>query len=118
MNDNHAASILFWIKLIHTLAFLVIGAAILYIIYSGVFDVGGTALIIALIIVVAEIVVFTANGFHCPLTKIAQQMGDATGNDFIGDIFLPKGFARLVPLVCGSLAFIGFVLVGVRLLIE
>jgi hypothetical protein len=116
MPDHRMLPVIFWIKLIHTLAFLVISAAILYILYSGLFNVGGTGLVIAVIVVVTEIVVFAANGFHCPLTKLAQKMGDATGDDFIADMFLPEGFARLVPPVCGSMAFLGFVLVGVRLL--
>jgi hypothetical protein len=90
--------------------------AILYILYSGVFNVGGTGLIIAVILVLAESVVFVANGFRCPLTKLARRLGDVTGDDFIADIFLPKGFARLVPFVCGGLALIGLLLVGIRLL--
>lgn len=109
-------SALFWIKLLHTLVFLVESAAILYILYSGIFNVRGTGLLIAVILVVAEIVVFVGNGTRCPLTKLARQMGDATGNDFIADIFLPERFARLIPMVCGGLAMIGLVLVVVRLL--
>lgn len=115
MTTNHVPSALFLIKLFHTLAFVVESAAIFYILYSGWFNVGGTGLIIAVIVLVAEIVVFAANGMVCPLTKLARRLGDATGNDFIADIFLPERFARLIPLVCGGLAFIGLLLVGVRL---
>jgi hypothetical protein len=109
-------SALFWVKLLHTLVFIVETIAILYILYSGVFNVHGTGLAVAVIVVLTEIVVFVANGTRCPLTKLARQMGDVTGNDFIADIFLPERFARLIPLVCGGLAFIGLLLVGVQLL--
>ncbi len=109
-------SALFWIKLLHTLVFIVESAAILYILYSGLFNVRGTGLVIAVILVLAEIIVYVGNGTRCPLTKVARQLGDATGNDFIADIFLPERFARLIPMVCGGLAVIGLLIVGLRLL--
>lgn len=108
-------SALFWIKLLHTLVFIVESAAILYILYSGLFNVRGTGLVIAVILVMAEIIVYVGNGTRCPLTKVARQLGDATGNDFIADIFLPERFARLIPMVCGGLAVIGLLIVGLRL---
>lgn len=109
-------SALFAIKLLHTVVFLVESVAILYILYSGLFNVRGTGLVIAVILVLAEIVVFVANGTRCPLTKLARDLGDKTGNDFVADIFLPERFARLIPFVCGGLAEIGLLLVGIRLL--
>ncbi len=96
--------------------FLVESAAIVYILYSGLFNVGGTGLLIAVSLVLAEIVVFVANGTRCPLTKIARRLGDATGNDFVADMFLPERLARLIPLVCGGLALVGLLLVIFRLL--
>lgn len=108
--------LLFWIKLLHTLVFLVESAAIIYILYSGIFNVRGLGLLIAVTLVLAEIVVFVANGTRCPLTKIARRLGDATGNDFIADIFLPERFARLIPFMCGGLALIGLLMVAFRFL--
>src|SRR5271165_3200541 len=110
-------SAIFWIKLLHTVIFVVESAAILYILYSGLFDVRGPVLVIAVIVVLAEVVIFVANGAHCPLTKVARQLGDKTGNDFVADIFLPEQFARLIPFVCGGLALIGLLIVGARLLV-
>jgi hypothetical protein len=109
-------SALFWIKFFHTLVFLVESAAILYIIYSGITNTGGTALAIAIGLVLAEVVVFTANGMHCPLSQIARDLGDQTGNDFVADMFLPQRFARMIPFGCGGLATIGLLLVAVRVL--
>jgi hypothetical protein len=114
LQSNNTA--VFLIKLFHTLVFLVESAAILYIVYSGITNTGGTGLVIAIALVLAEVIVFVANGLVCPLTNLARRMGDATGNDFIADIFLPARFARLIPPVCGGLALIGLLLVGLRVL--
>ena len=108
---------LFWIKLFHTVIFVVESVAILFILYSGLFNVRGPALVIAVVLVLAEVAVFVANGAHCPLTNLARQLGDKTGNDFVADMFLPERYARAIPFVCGGLAFIGLLIVGVRLLI-
>ena len=64
-----------------------------------------------------EVVVYLGNGARCPMTKLALRLGDETGDDFIADIFLPKWFAPLIPPICGVLAVIGMVMVGLRLLI-
>jgi hypothetical protein len=110
-------SSLFWIKSLHTAIFVVESVAILYILYSGVFNVRGPGLVVAVILVLAEVIVFFASGLRCPLTNVARRLGDATGNDFIADIFLPERFARLIPFVCGGLAFCGLLIVGIRLII-
>jgi hypothetical protein len=54
---------------------------------------------------------------HCPLSQVARDLGDRTGNDFVADMFLPQRFARLIPFVCGGLATIGLLLVAIRVLI-
>lgn len=110
-------SAIFWVKFIHTLIFLVESAAILYILYSALFDPNAPGVAIAVILVLAEIVVFVANGTRCPLTKLAKELGDETGNDFVADIFLPARFARMIPFVCGGLAITGLLVLGVRLLV-
>ena len=108
----------FWIsgiKLLHTLVFFVESMAILYILYSGLFNVRGPAFAVAIVLVLTEVIVFVASGTRCPLTKWARLLGDTTGNDFLGD-FMPERFAKRIPLVCGGLALIGFLMVGLRLL--
>ena len=116
MTTARLSSTLFWIKFFHTLVFLVESVAILYILYCGITNTGGTGLIIAIVLVLAEVVVFTVNGMHCPLSQIARDLGDQTGNDFVADIFLPQQFARAIPFVCGGLATIGLLIVAVRVL--
>jgi hypothetical protein len=107
---------LFWIKFVHSVVFIVESIAILYILYSGVYDVRSPWLVVAIVLVLAEIIVYVGNGTHCPLTKLARKLGDKTGDDFIADIFLPKWFAPLIPPICGALAVLGLLTVGLRLL--
>jgi hypothetical protein len=108
---------LFWLKLAHSLVFVVESGAILYILYSGLFKVGGPWLVVAIVLVLAEMVLFVGNGMHCPLTRLARELGDSTGDDYIADLFLPDGIPQLIPRICGALAVIGLVIVGLRLLI-
>jgi hypothetical protein len=108
---------LFWLKSAHSLVFVVESSAILYILYSGLFNVRGPWLVVAVGLVLAEMAVYVANGMRCPLTRLAKQWGDPTGDDYIADLFLPEGFARLVPLICGTMAIIGLLVVGLRLLV-
>jgi hypothetical protein len=44
-----------------------------------------------------ETLIFTANGFHCPLTAVAQNLGDVHGS--VTDIYLPHWFARNLPAI-------------------
>jgi hypothetical protein len=107
---------LFLVKSFHTLVFLVESAAILYILYSGLFDVRDPGLVVAIGLVAVEGAVFVLNGFRCPLTPLARSLGDATGNDYLADIFLPEWFAPLIPRICGGLMVVGLILVGLRFL--
>jgi hypothetical protein len=104
--------ILLGIKTLHTVIFLVMSAAILYILYSGLTRTFNEWVVVALAAVLLECVVFLANKRHCPLTDWARRYGDASGNDWIADIFLPAWFAPKIPLLCGGLFMVSlFVLV-------
>jgi hypothetical protein len=109
---------LFLIKSFHSFVFIVETVAILFILYSGLFNVGGPWLVVAIILVVAEIIIFVGTGLRCPLTNLAKKLGDKTGDDYIADILFPEWFKPLVSPVCGSLAFIGLIIVGLRLVIR
>ena len=47
--------------------------------------------------VAGECVVFAGNGFRCPLTRLAEDAGAASGS--VTDIYLPAWFARNLPAV-------------------
>ena len=109
-----AQGLLFFIKLAHSIVFLVESAAIMYILGCGLFGRRGRWLKLAYGLVGAEVAVFVGNGRRCPLTKVAQALGDPTGDDLIADIFLPNWFIPLVTPVCGGLAAVGSLLVLLR----
>ena len=75
------------IKTFHTAIFLFMSVAILYILYSGLTRTYDWKLVAAFAAIILEIAVYLLNGLRCPLTKLAQQYGDPTGNDLIADIF-------------------------------
>lgn len=104
------AQLLFLIKFSHSIVFLIESAAILYLLYCALTGTTGVWLTIAIILVLLETVVFVGNGQRCPMTALAQRLGDPTGDDLIADIFLPRWFTPLVTPVCGGLAAVGFAL--------
>jgi hypothetical protein len=110
---------LFTIKFIHTIIFLIMSAAILYVFYGGMTDnYHPTLLLIALVMVAVESAVFIGNGRRCPLTKLAQEHGDTGGgHDFIADIFLPDWMATKIPPVCGALFVIGLIALLIHLVL-
>lgn len=109
--------VLLGIKTLHTLIFLVMSAAILYVLYSGLTRTYDGWLIVALAAVILECIVFLANNRRCPLTKWAKLYGDSTGNDWIADIFLPAWFAPKIPLLCGGLFAVSLIVLVMNFLL-
>ena len=104
---------LFAIKFVHTLVFLFMSACLLVIVYCGLTQTYGWPLGLALGAIALEAVVFLGNGRRCPLTDLARQYGDATGNDFIADIFLPAWAAQKIVPVSSVILLIGLALLVV-----
>ncbi|QCB98294.1 hypothetical protein E5206_16375 [Arthrobacter sp. PAMC25564] len=85
------------VKSLHTFAWFTIEACMVYVLYAGIRGRTDRKASLAAGVVTAETLVFAANGFHCPLTAVAQDLGDATGS--VTDIYLPKWFARNLPAI-------------------
>ena len=85
------------VKAVHTLAWFTIEAAMVYVLYAGIRGHSDRRAGLAGAVVFAETGVFAGNGFHCPLTAVAQRLGDATGS--VTDIYLPGWFARNLPAI-------------------
>lgn len=66
-----------------------------YVLYAGARGRTDRRVGLAAGVVTAETLVFAANGFHCPLTAVAKDLGDETGS--VTDIYLPRWFARNLP---------------------
>lgn len=85
------------VKTVHTLAWFSIEAAMAYVLYAGIRGRSDRKAGVAGAVVFAETAIFAGNGFHCPLTAVAQRLGDANGS--VTDIYLPGWFARNLPAI-------------------
>jgi hypothetical protein len=85
---------LFGVKAFHSLAFWVIQTAIFYLLYKGVRRESDRRAAAAFAIATGEVIVYAGNGFRCPLTGLAEELGAERGS--VTDIFLPSWLARNV----------------------
>ena len=85
------------VKAIHTIAWLAIEASMAYVLYTGVKGRTDRKTGVAAVVVAGETLIFAANGFRCPLTAVAQDLGDSNGS--VTDIYLPHWFARNLPAI-------------------
>jgi hypothetical protein len=97
---------LFSVKAFHSLAFAVIQTAIFYLLYKGARGESDRRAGAALAIATGEVIVYAGNGFRCPLTSLAEELGAERGS--VTDIFLPSWLASNVaniytPLLVAAL---------------
>ncbi len=64
------------VKAFHTLAWFTIEACMVYILYSGIRGQSDRRAGLAASVVAGETLVFAANGFRCPLTAVARNLGN------------------------------------------
>jgi hypothetical protein len=83
------------VKSFHTFAWFTIEACMAYVLYTGIRDRADRKTGAAAVVVAGETLIFAANGFHCPLTAVAQDLGDGKGS--VTDIYLPRWLARNLP---------------------
>jgi len=82
---------------VHTLTWLSIESCVMYVLWAGLSRRTDRRTAIASGVVAGECVVFAANGFHCPLTRVAESLGARSGS--VTDIYLPKSVARNLPAI-------------------
>jgi polyketide cyclase/dehydrase/lipid transport protein len=85
------------IKTVHTLAWFSIESCMVYLLYLGFRRKSDRRAAIAGAVVAGESLIFAGNGFHCPLTKVANDLGAERGG--VTDIFLPRWFAHYLPVI-------------------
>lgn len=85
------------IQLVHTLAWFSIESCMVYVLWAGFTRQSDRRAGIAAAVVAAESLVFTANGFRCPLTEVAERAGAGRGS--VTDIYLPRWFAHNLPAI-------------------
>jgi hypothetical protein len=98
------------VKVVHTIIYIVMAAATVYVFASGITGRRERLLLIAVSLVAVEGVVFFANGMRCPLTQLAQKYGDSSGH--VGDTLFPEACTRYTFRGFGTLYTIGVLLIG------
>lgn len=96
-HDRRAVALVV-IKATHSVLFLGILGAILWLVWTGLRGRRDRTVIVAAAVVAAETGVFVANRGVCPLTPLAERVGAQTGSGGVSDIFLPTVLARTIPL--------------------
>lgn len=103
-----AGVILAVIKAFHSAVFLVMLAAIGWLLATGVSGRRDRSVAVAAGLVAIESGVFIANRGVCPLTPLAERYGARRGG--VSDIFLPDAIARTIPIWSTTLIAISVLL--------
>jgi hypothetical protein len=101
------------IKAVHTVVFVLLSGLLAVYLYEVIADKITFITWVAVTLFLAEGVVLIVNGWRCPLTTMAENLGSPHGQ--ITDIFLPKWFADRVFLVYSGLFVAALLLLLVRL---
>ena len=109
MGDPYGRVVILWaIKTVHSAVFLVMLAAIGWLVATGLAGRRDRTVAAAATLVAAESAVFVANRGVCPLTPLAERHGASRGG--VSDIFLPDAVARTIPIWASSLVVAAVVL--------
>jgi hypothetical protein len=96
------------VKSVHSAIFLVELASIVWLVVSGLVGRRDRTVALAAALVAVEATVFLANDRVCPLTPLAQRLGDSRGS--VSDIFLPDRVARTIPIWSSALLVLAGIL--------
>ena len=88
---RHPEAVLVAIKTIHTLAWFSIESCMVYLLYAGFAKRSDRSVVVATVVVGGETLIFAANGFHCPLTRLAEIFW---GRQWLGHRYLPPKVVR------------------------
>ena len=100
------------IKLSHSILFFVLSGLLIAFVYEVIADRVTLISWIAASLFCAEGIVLILNGWRCPLTGMAEKLGDPHGQ--ITDTFLPKWFADRVFKIYTVLFVLSMALLVVR----
>jgi hypothetical protein len=106
-------TILFLIKLIHTIVWTLFVFIIFYILYAGIANEINIYVYIAIASIIIEGLVLMINQGKCPLTNVARKYIDDDSKDNF-DIFLPNWLAKHNKIIFTSIFLVGTFLVLYR----
>ena len=92
------------VKVVHTIVWAIFAASIFAIPIFAWLDLYHYVVWLTVLVLI-EIVVLAANGWQCPLTRVAARFTDKRQDNF--DIYLPLWLARYNKLIFGSLFVVG-----------
>ncbi len=98
------------VKTVHTAIFASVSSMILLILWDGITGRPRRRAVIAATVVLSESAIFISNERVCPLTPLAEQLGDGHGS--VADTFLPDWISRRIPLIGGSTFALGVLLIA------
>jgi len=101
------------VKAAHTAIFAAVGAALALIVWDGLRQRTSRRTVAAAAVALGETAVFVGNGFTCPLTPLAEELGADRGS--VADIYLPGWFARRLPVIAGTALVAGLALNAIAL---
>jgi hypothetical protein len=98
------------VKAVHSLIFFVLQSMICYSLYKGLCGDTDRKALAVTAVVGAECAIYAGNGFRCPLTAVAEDLGAQSGS--VTDIFLPKWLAANIANIYGPLFGMALLLHG------
>ena len=108
--SSRRQALLIAVKAVHSVAFLIIQSAILYLVFKGWRRESDAGAACAAAIACGETAIYAGNGFRCPLTSLAEDLGAEHGR--VTDIFLPAWLANNIANIYAPLLLIALVLHG------
>ena len=98
------------VKVFPTVVWFTVEGCMLYVLVAGIRKRSDRRAGAAATVVAAETLIFAGNGFRCPLTAVARDMGDETGS--VTDIYLSQWLAKNLPAIHVPLIILALVLHG------
>jgi hypothetical protein len=88
---------------VHTAIYIILAASVCLLLFAAITAYSSPSVIAAAMATAVEVVVFTANGFKCPLTGLAQKYGAEEDKGYVFDTILPARITRLTFRVFGTM---------------
>ncbi len=105
---------LLFIKSIHMAIFITMNVFLAILILEVIADRISCLSWLSIAALLTESVVLIANGWRCPISIYAQNIGATNGHE--SDIFLPLWFTDRIPVLYGSVLAVTLLFFAIRLL--
>lgn len=103
----------FYIKLIHSLLFFLIGICTVYVFITALLNHINWLTWAAFSVAIIEILILSFNQWRCPLTDMAERRGAEVGS--VADLFLPAWLSDRLFIIFGIIFSITCVMLAWRL---